>query len=91
MEFIHGKNRISVESEDGRTLAEVTFPEVSEGVVNIDHTYVSNELRGQGVAGRLMEELAGDLKESGRKATLTCSYAVGWFEKHPECEDLLAR
>ena len=91
MEFVHNANQIAVFAEDGRTIAEVTFPEVEEGVVNVDHTYVSGELRGQGVAGKLMGELVKDLEETGRKAVLTCSYAVDWFERHEEYRGLLAK
>ena len=67
MEFMHNPNQIAVFSEDGETLAEVTFPEVEEGVVDVDHTYVSGELRGQGIAGKLMSELVKDLAETDRK------------------------
>ena len=91
MEFVHTPNQIAVFSEDGRTIAEVTFPEVEEGVVDVDHTFVSGELRGQGIAGKLMNELVEDLKATDRKAVLTCSYAVDWFDRHEEYRDLLTR
>ena len=29
------------------------------------------------------------LQGQGKKAVLTCSYAVRWFEKHPEYHDLI--
>ena len=90
MEFIHKDNQIAVFSEDGRVLAEVTFPEVGPGVVNVDHTYVSDELRGQGIAGKLMNELVKDLECTDRKAVLTCSYAVDWFDRHDEAKSLIS-
>lgn len=31
-----------------------------------------------------MEAAAKQLRETDKKAVLTCSYAVKWFEKHPE-------
>ena len=36
-----------------------------------------------------MEAFAADLKETGKKGVLTCSYAVSWFAKHPEYAGLL--
>ena len=56
MNFIHESNKIYLNDENNHMIAVVTFPKEAEGVVNIDHTYVDASLRGQGVAGRLMEE-----------------------------------
>lgn len=88
MEFKHENNRIFLEDEKGKTIAEVTFPNVSENKVNVNHTYVDSSLRGQGVADKLLTALAQDLKEKNKKAVITCSYAVDWFEKHPEYKDV---
>ena len=90
MEFKITENRVFMKDENGKTIAEVTFPEVREGVVDINHTFVDDSLRGQGVAGSLLEAAVSVLRMSGKKAVLSCSYAVKWFEKHPEEKDLLA-
>ena len=50
MTFTQESNRIFCE-RDGKTLAEVTFPEAGPGVVVIDHTWVDGALRGQGAGG----------------------------------------
>ena len=89
MEFVHNKNQIAVYTPDYVVIAEVLFPAVDENTVNVTHTYVDDVLRGQGVAGKLMDELVLDLRETNRKAVLTCSYAIKWFEKHPDCADVL--
>jgi len=89
MEFIHEDNRIVVFSSDKEILAEVDFPKESDGIVNVDHTFVDDSLRGQGVAGKLMYEFVSELRQSDVKAILSCSYAVNWFKKHPECGDVL--
>jgi predicted GNAT family acetyltransferase len=88
MDFIYEKNRIYLESEKGECIAEVTFPQISENEVNINHTYVDRSLRGQGIADKLVKELALHLRESKMKAVSTCSYAIDWFEKHPEFKDV---
>ena len=89
MTFTTENNRIFC-AENGRTLAEVTFPETAPGVVVIDHTWVDGALRGQGAAGQLMQAVVELLRADGRKARATCSYARAWLAKHPEASDVLA-
>lgn len=36
-----------------------------------------------------MKAAAEQLRSQNRKAVLTCSYAVNWFGKHPEYEDVV--
>lgn len=88
MEFRKEPGRIFAMDETGKPLAEVTFPE-REGVAVINHTFVDGSLRGQGVARQLLRAVADTLRQEGRKARATCSYAKHWFETHPEERDLL--
>ncbi|WP_099204982.1 GNAT family N-acetyltransferase [Scatolibacter rhodanostii] len=89
MDFIYESNRIYAESENGDVIAEVDFPNVTDEVVDINHTFVDDSLRGQGVAGRLLQEAVKTIRQQGKKAKATCSYAVSWFAKHEEEQDLL--
>ena len=89
MEFICNQNQIALYDAEHHVIAEVTFPDVDGDTVNIDHTFVDDSLRGQGIAGKLMEAAAEQLRAQEKKAVLTCSYAVKWFEKHPEYGDIL--
>ena len=41
-------------------------------------------------AGQLMHRAVASIAASGYYARPTCSYAVSWFEKHPEHAALLA-
>lgn len=90
MEFKKKTGRIWLEDPSGQEIAFVAFPARSEGVVTITSTFVSPVLRGQGVAAALMEALAEELRATGQKTVPVCSYAVRWFEQHPEQADLLA-
>lgn len=89
MNFTHEENRITLYSETGSLLAEITFPNIDENTVDVNHTFVDASLRGQGIAGKLMQELVSDLEKRGLKAVPTCSYAQGWFEKHGEYAHLV--
>jgi predicted GNAT family acetyltransferase len=89
--FIHEQNKIYLNDENNHMIAVVTFPAAGENLVNIDHTFVDGSLRGQGIASKLMEETVAQLRENHIKAKPTCSYAVKWFEEHPECMDVVAK
>lgn len=83
MEFQHEAGRIFAEDENGELLCEITFPD--NGVAaNIDHTYVSDRLRGQGVAGQLVAAAVEQIKGRGLQVEVSCSYAVKWAQQHPE-------
>ena len=89
MHFIYEPGRIYGMDVQGNTIAEVTY-EVADGVADINHTFVDDSLRGQGIAGQLIQAAADVLRKQGLKIKTSCSYAAGWFEKHPEQQDLLA-
>ena len=82
LKFTYENERIYAVDNAGLLLAEVTFP-IRNGVAHINHTFVSNKLRGQGVAGKLVELLAEHLKERGLKAKAICPYVVDWAAKNP--------
>lgn len=89
MKYIHEENRV-VLIKDGSVVAEVSFPAVDDNTVDINRTFIDDSMRGRGIAGEMMEETARRLRESNKKAILTCSYAIQWFEKHKEYADILA-
>ncbi|QHI72622.1 GNAT family N-acetyltransferase [Aminipila terrae] len=82
MIFKHETSRIFYEDENGRVLAEITFPSEMEAVANITHTYVDDSLRGQGIAGKMMEMAIEQIKSEGKTPKFTCSYAVKWAEQN---------
>jgi len=90
MDFKREKNRIYAESDNGELMAEVTFPEVRAGVVDINRTFVDDSLRGQGIAGKLMDEAYDAIKDADKQCIPTCSYAVKWFGDHPDNNDIVA-
>lgn len=89
MEYRVISNRITAVEKD-QVLGEITFPDCGPETVVIDHTWVDPSLRGQGAAGKLVQAVVDALRQSGRKARATCSYARTWLENHPEAADVLA-
>lgn len=82
MNWKHENGRIYSLGENNELMAEATLIKKVNGEINIDHTYVNPALRGQGVAGQMMEVVSEYLKEKGLKASATCSYANAWLKKN---------
>lgn len=89
MNFIYEDHKIYVLNEDHKVIVNATFPFIKEGVVVVDHTYVDPSLRGQGVASNLMHEVYKHAKAKGYKVVATCPYAVVWFKKHQDLNDII--
>lgn len=90
MEYIIENEKIYRKDETGKVIAEITFPVVSaEGAVKvfcIDHTFVDDSLRGQGVAGELVQLAVNKIQAQQGKIMATCSYAKHWLEKREMIE-----
>lgn len=89
MEYIYESNRIYAEQEDHLLLAEVTFPNRDESRVNVDHVYVDESLRGQGVASELMLLAYKYIKERNLKIIAKCPYAIAWFKRNEQYQDIV--
>lgn len=77
-------NKIFMNDSSGKIIAEVTFPNFDNNTIIIDHTFVDDSLRGQGIAAKLMLEVVKYAKSNNKKIKASCSYAVKWFEKNRE-------
>ena len=66
MEFQREHGRIYAMDGD-KLLAEITFPD-RDGAADIDHTFVDDTLRGQGVAGQLMRAAVDQIRAEDRRA-----------------------
>ena len=91
MKIVYRTDGIFFYSEDDEILAEVTFPAINENTVDINHTYVSEKMRGQGIADQLLTMVTDYLRQNHLKAHLSCSYAQKWFSEHPEVLPLKAK
>ncbi|MGD9761410.1 MAG: GNAT family N-acetyltransferase [Candidatus Izemoplasmatales bacterium] len=89
MNLIYENNRIYSEREDGLLLAEVTFPARDEKRVDVNHVYVDESLRGQGLASNLMLEAYNFIKAKNLKIVAKCPYAIDWFKKHENYQDIV--
>lgn len=80
--WVRGADGIRVLGPGDELLAEVTFHDAGGGTVDIDHTFVSEQLRGRGIAGRLVRAAAEQIRETGASVTASCPYAADWLRRN---------
>lgn len=90
MDIKHENGRFFVEKE-GELLAELSYASAGDEQMEVNHTYVADELRGQGVGGKLLEEAVQYAREQNKKIIPTCSYAKAKMETESKYEDILVK
>lgn len=85
----HGdRGAFYVQTEAGR-LAELRYSRTSAQTVVLEHTDVSEALRGQGVGRRLVEAAVEWARRTGTRFVPVCTYARTVFEQYPGLRDVL--
>ena len=82
------KGMFYVES-DGNILAEMAYTLPSADKMIIDHTEVSDELRGQNVGYQLVSTAVEYARTHNLKVIPLCPFANSVFKKKPEFKDVL--
>jgi len=65
--------------------------ELTDGRMIFTHTVVPGELRGRGIAEKLVRAALADARAAGSKVVPACSYVAKFIERHKEFADLLAQ
>lgn len=73
--------------EEGKITAEITWTELANVMV-IEHTFVDESMRNQGVAKKLLDRAADYAREHDYKVEPVCSYAVTAFDRYKEYDDV---
>lgn len=89
MDFIHEVDKIYAKDTNGTLLALVDFPARDHSRIDITHVFVDESLRGQGIAGKLMELAYADIKNAGKRIVAKCPFAIAWFKKNPAYQDIV--
>ena len=74
-------NTIVSTDDEGKIVASISF-KVEDNIFTIEHTFVSDEYRGEGIASILVEEAVKYIDSVNGKIKATCSYAREWLKKH---------
>lgn len=64
--------------------AELTVSKVSPNLIIVDHTFVPDEMRGQGLAKALAEQVIADARKHGQRIVPLCPFLRAHALKHKE-------
>jgi predicted GNAT family acetyltransferase len=87
----HGHRSSFFLEKDGARVAEMTMSRVNPTLVMIDHTEVSDTLRGQGAGRQLLDAAVAWARSTNAKFIPVCPFAKAQFDKDPSIRDVLSR
>ncbi len=85
-----GSKGIFYIEENGEKLAEMTYSKAGETLIIIDHTEVSEKLKGLGAGKELVRAAVDFARERTIKIFPLCPFAKAVFDKKPEYGDVLS-
>lgn len=91
LEVKRGNNRLYIGDSEDKPLAVMTFVPKGNQLYVVDHTYVSEELRGKGIAKLLLRKMVAMVRKEGKKIIPVCSYVKKQLEQNQEYYDVLER
>ncbi len=77
--------------EDNRTLAEMTYSHAGDSLIIIDHTEVSDALRGKGAGKQLVQAAVEYARSNQKKIHPLCSFAKKVFDSTPPYKEVLSK
>lgn len=89
MEIKKGENMFYVGDSEDSVKAKMTYVPSGENIIIIDGTFVSSELRGQGVGKKLLKEIVDWCRKENKKIVPLCPYAKAQIEKNNEYHDMI--
>lgn len=82
----HGRFHID---EGTETVAELVYSGAPGKPMNLEHTFVDDELRGQQIGFKLVQSAVEYARTEGLKIIPTCIFAKAIFDRKPEFGDVL--
>ena len=85
----HGSKGAFIIKENNERLAEMTYSKAGDKLIIIDHTEVSDVLRGKGAGKQLVQAAVEYARTNQLKILPLCPFAKAVFDKTPEFTDVL--
>ncbi len=85
----HGSKGAFIIKGDNERLAEMTYSKAGDKLIIIDHTEVSDALRGKGAGKQLVTAAVEYARKNQIKILPLCPFAKSVFDKTPEFNDVL--
>lgn len=76
--------------EENEKLAEMTYSKAGDSLIIIDHTDVSEKLKGKGAGKQLVQAAVNYAREHAIKILPLCPFAKAMFDRTPEFGDVLS-
>lgn len=86
---LEGTKGVFFVQTDEQILAEMTYSKLNDRMIIIDHTDVSDQLRGQGVGKAMVYQAVAMARKENFKILPLCPFAKSVFQKEPEIQDVL--
>jgi predicted GNAT family acetyltransferase len=83
------RGRHFLNDEAGNMLAELTYAVDHPDTMVIDHTEVTEELRGQHIGDELVQAAVEHARAKGRNIVPVCPFAKKLIERNPEWKELV--
>lgn len=80
-------NKRAAAFDSKENIGECTFSQ-SEKIWIIDHTFVNDNYKGQGLARKLVDKVVEEAKKAGAKIIPLCPYALSLFQKNEKYNDI---
>lgn len=87
----HGSKGAFLIKENNERLAEMTYSKAGNQLIIIDHTEVSDALRGKGAGKQLVSAAVNYAREKKIKILPLCPFAKAVFDKTIEFSDVLSK
>ena len=89
MDIKVGENRFYIGDSEKEPQAEIVFCYQKSDIIVIERTFVSEQLRGQNIAGQLLQKVVEKAREEGLKIIPECAYAQKVMNRGEEYKDVL--
>jgi predicted GNAT family acetyltransferase len=90
IEVRHAPERSRYEiSLDGQVVGFADYRTADDALV-FSHTIIDNNLRGQGLGDRLVQEALDDVRRRGERVVPRCWFVAEFIDAHPEYKELRA-
>ncbi|CZQ85525.1 acyl-coa n-acyltransferase [Trichococcus palustris] len=82
MIFDIGESRFYKNDDNENLIGEITYSVAGSSMIIIDHTFVHDDYRGQGIAAQLVDRVVEMARDENKKIIPLCPFAKGMFERN---------
>ncbi|WP_242917576.1 GNAT family N-acetyltransferase [Pontibacter liquoris] len=89
MEVIHDEDDLRFYAQLGDEQAELTYTYPEDDVMDLDHTFVPQAYRGQGMADKLVQTSLDFAREQHYKVIPSCPVVEAYLNRHKDYQDIV--